>query len=293
MIEAELRGKVSSKLEDMEDLLTSSVFGLLKYVPPNIFWPVVLHCAKSCKGNSFLERCRQMGADIESYERVYLHFWPVHSRFGEPDVLLVFSGGEQPLLCFVIEAKLWSNKSGREHEDQLNRYLVALNDSEWLSRLTGFRGPFALPGLIYLTARATWLDLYDSIEHSSDRKAAESSLFHLQWQDILDVAQQVFAYTQEPQRSMLQSIAHFLEHRGLLYFRGFDHLSIKDLPGAEVSFYSPRKVGFSRFTEMPLDVQSLAELSLYSNIRVSRFRGFTTEPFEDITATETVFYGGN
>lgn len=295
MIEAELRGKVSSDLQDVEDLLTSAVFGLLQYVPPSIFWAAVLTRAKSCKGEPFVERCKELGAHIPSYKKVNVNFWPVHQSFGEPDLLLVFSGGDQPPLCFIIEAKLWATKSGREQQDQLNRYLAALKDYEWLGDVTGFRGPVVLPGLIYLTARAAWSELYDSIEHAPDRVVTEFSLFLLQWQDILEVARQVFPQADEPQRAMLTRIGDFLEHRGLAYFRGFSYLPLEDFTAKKAHFYSPAEAGFSGFTEMPLETDLLAELSFYTSKRVRIFRGFTEEPFERVTAMDALlyFYGGN
>lgn len=293
MIEAELRGKVSSDLQYVEDLLTSAVFGLLQYVPPSIFWPVVLTRAESCKGKPFVERCKELGAHIPNYEKLDVNFWPVHQGFGQPDLLLVFSGGNQLSLCFIIEAKLWASKSGREQQDQLNRYLAALKDSEWLGKVTGFRGPVALPGLIYLTPRAAWLELYDSIEHAPDYLVAESSLFLLQWQDILEVARQVFPQADEPQRAMLSRIADFLEHRGLAYFRGFSHLTLEDFTAMEAHFYNPEKVGFSGFTEIPLETISLVEAGFYTSKRPDTFQGFTIELFEPVTAIDTVFYGGD
>lgn len=293
MIEAELRGKVPSELQDDEDLLTSAVFGLLQYVPPSVFWPAVLMRAESCKGRSFVGRCKELGAHISDYEKVNVHFWPVHQKFGEPDLLLVFSGGDQRPLCFIIEAKLWANKSGREEQDQLNRYLAAMKDSEWLGKVTEFRVPVALPGLIYLTPRAAWLELHDSIEHAPDYLAAESRLFLLQWQDILEVACEVFPQADEPQRSMLSHIADFLEHRGLAYFRGFSHLPLEDTTAMQTHFYNPAKPWFSGFTEMPLEMMSPTELSFYTSKRVGVFRGFTEEPFEQVAAMDTVFYGGN
>lgn len=241
MIEAELCGKVSRALQDDEDLLTSAVFGLLQYIPPGTFWPVVLTRAKSSEDKSFLERCKELGVHIASYEKVGVYFWPVHQEYGVPDLLLVFSGGEQPPTCFITEAKLWASKSGREQQDQLNRYLDALKDSEWLNKVTGFRGTVALPGLIYLTPRAAWLELYDSIEHAPDYLVAESSLFLLQWQDILEMARQVFPQVDEPQRTMLSRIADFLEHRGLAYFHGFSHLPLEDLTIMEAHFYCPAR----------------------------------------------------
>lgn len=91
MIEAELHSKVPSGLSDIEDILTSTVFGLLQYIPPTTFWPLVLKRAESCKGMSFAERCKVLAAYIPKYQKVDLYFWPVHQEFGEPDLLLVFS----------------------------------------------------------------------------------------------------------------------------------------------------------------------------------------------------------
>jgi len=293
MIEAELRGKVSSDLQDVEDLLTSAVFGLLQYVPPSIFWPEVLARAVSCEGKPFVERCKELGVRITEFDKVDVHFWPVHQKFGEPDLLIVFSGGSQLPLCFVIEAKLWASKSDGEQQDQLNRYLHALKDSEWLGEVTGFGGPVALLGLIYLTPRAAWLELYDSIDHAPEYLVAESRMFLLQWQDILQVARQVLPQADEPQRSMLGQIADFLEHRGLAYFRGFTCPPLEDITAVEAHFYSPTQLGFSGFTEMPLETALLAEFSFYTPKRGSVFRGFSEEPFQPPTATDTQVHGGN
>lgn len=292
MIEAELRGKVPSELQDNEDLLTSAVFGLLQYVPPSIFWPALLTRAKSCKGKPFVERCKELGANIPDYEKVNVHFWPVHENFGEPDLLLVFSGGDQLPLCFIIEAKLWANKSGREEYDQLNRYLVAMKDSEWLDRVAGIRVSVALPGLIYLTPRAAWLELYDSIEHAPDYLDAQSGLFLLQWQDVLEVAREIFPETDDPQRTMLSNIANFLQHRGLAYFRGFSYLVTGDISEKEASFYDTKASWFSGFTEAALDAMSPADTNFYTSEQGGAFRGFTEKPFEQVEATDAIFYGG-
>jgi hypothetical protein len=293
MIEAELRGKVPSELQDDEDLLTSAVFGLLQYVPPSIFWPAVLMRAKSSKGKPFIKRCKELGADVSDYDKVNAYFWPGHKKFGEPDLLLVFSGGDQRPLCFIIEAKLGANKSGREEQDQLNRYLTVIEDSRWLGKVTGSQAPVVLPGLIYLTPRAAWLELHDSIKHAPNHLAAQSKLFLLQWQDILEVAREVFPQVDEPQRSMLSHIADFLEHRGLAYFRGFSRLPLEDITAIQIDFYSPAKPRFSGFTEMPLETMSPTELSFYTSKCVGAFRGFIEEPLEKVSVIDTVFYGGN
>ena len=293
MIEAELRSKGSSSSRDDEDLLTSAVFGLLRYVPPNAFWLSLLKQTESYTGKSLVDRCQELGIQLLYYTRLAVHFWPTHQAYGEPDILLVFSGGHQLPLCLVIEAKLSAYKSGVGQHDQLNRYLAALQDSAWLGKVTGLCGPMALPGLIYLTPRAAWSELHDSIEQAPDRLVAETSLFLLQWQDIMQVARQVFPRVDEPQLTMLSRIAEFLEHRGLAYFRGFDHLRLEDLTTAEAHCYSAEESCFAGFTETPLEPLSLADVSLYTFKRVSSFCGLSDEPFAPVTAAASIFYGGN
>ena len=139
MLEAELRGKTQGEFWKSEDLLTSSVFGLLQYVPPNIFWRDLLRKAILCNSISFIDKCNNFEININRYEKLEIHFWPVHSIFGEPDLILVFSGNNQLPLCFIIEAKIGANKSGEGEYDQLNRYLNALMDVTWLRKVTGLR----------------------------------------------------------------------------------------------------------------------------------------------------------
>jgi len=67
MLEAELRGKMPDDSTDNEDLLTSTVFGLLKYIPP-VFWSEILNRAKSRGGMSFIDKCNQCGLRIDDYD---------------------------------------------------------------------------------------------------------------------------------------------------------------------------------------------------------------------------------
>jgi len=293
MIEAGLHGKLPVGLQDVEDLITSTVFGLLQYVPPNIFWPAILIQAKSCKDKSFLNKCSEFGIEIGDYGRLDIYFWPAHRQLGEPDLLLIFSGNNQSPLCFIIEAKLRATKSGEGDQDQLNRYLAILKDLKWIYKTTGFHEPLVLPGLIYLTPSAAWLELYDSINNAPGYLDAGSSLFLLQWQDILEVSRRILRDTSEPQRTMLNKIALFLKHCGLEYFRGFTHLDLDDdiSPGAH--FYHSTKTVFSGFTELKVKTLSPTDINFYTSTQAKTFHGFTIERFGRITPVNTAFYGGS
>ncbi len=293
MIEAALHGKLPVGLQHVEDLITSAVFGLLQYIPPNMFWPVILVQAKSCKDKSFMNKCSEFGIEIGDYEKLDIYFWPIHKQLGEPDLLLIFSGSNQSPLCFIIEAKLGATKSGEGDQDQLNRYLAVLKDLKWINKITGFREPLVFPGLIYLTPSAAWLELYDSINNAQDYLDANSSLFLLQWQDILEISQKVLRDTNEPQRTMLSKIVLFLKHCGLEYFRGFTRLSIDDDISSGVHFYRSAETAFSGFTELKLETLSLTEVDFYTYTQAKTFHGFTIERFEQITPENVVFYGGS
>jgi hypothetical protein len=267
MIDAELHGKLRSELHDDEDLLTSAVFGTLQYVPPNVFWPMVLARAQTRNGMHIISRLTELGIEFAAYERMTAHFWPVHHKLGEPDLLLVYSGGNQPSICFIIESKLWATKSGSNEQDQLNRYLLALEDSIWLAQVTGFHKKLTSIGLVYLTPRAAWSELSDSIRHGSAPSSAEDVLFLLEWQDISETARQASHVSLEPYRTMLGKVADFLECRGLSYFRGFDHHMEEDMPSDEPAFYTPNSAShFCGFTLAALEELADHEIVDYQRL---------------------------
>ena len=203
----------------------------------------------------------------------------------------MFSGGEQEALCFVIEAKLWAAKSGTGEQDQLVRYLLALRDSVWLMRVTGF-SHLMLPGLIYLTPQTSRLELSDSVQHASPDLDAENNLFSLQWQDILEVAQEVSRIPGELPYTMLARIAEFLSHRGLAYFRGFIPLPIQDFSSLESGFYQPTELAFCGFDEIVFETLAPSEIDFHNLVTSQKFNGFTDVPFENVVIADVMFYGG-
>lgn len=97
---AELRGKLSSRVERMEDVLTSNVFSFFKYSSRDIFLKKYLN---------------KLGFDISvrEAEEAEFRFWPVFEDGTEPD--LVIMAGNYYLL---IEAKYFSEFSeGKEKSD--------------------------------------------------------------------------------------------------------------------------------------------------------------------------------
>ena len=94
---AELRGKLSSRIERMEDVLTSNVFSFFKYSSRGIFLKKYLN---------------ELGfnVSVREAEEAEFRFWPVFEDGTEPDLVII--AGNYYLL---IEAKYFSEFSaGKE-----------------------------------------------------------------------------------------------------------------------------------------------------------------------------------
>lgn len=156
MIPALLHGKLSREQENMEDILTSTVFGILRYVPPEKGLLPLLRKTQTVDG----QPCSLF--DIGEGARVDYQFWPTLKERGrqgesefechscEPDLLLKIHRADGSRLYVLIEAKLSSGKSSGPSQDpdaphdQLAR--------EWDNLVCLSRREDAEPLLIFLTA---------------------------------------------------------------------------------------------------------------------------------------------
>jgi hypothetical protein len=102
---AELRGKLSSRVEKMEDILTSNVFSFFKYSSRDIFLKEYL--------NSFGFQVSEKEAKEAEFR-----FWPHYEDGTEPDLVIIV--GKYYIL---FEAKYYSGfgKKTETTEDQLKR----------------------------------------------------------------------------------------------------------------------------------------------------------------------------
>lgn len=89
MILAELHGKLSSKVKDMEDILTSNVFSFFKYSKRSFLRDYL---------GSLGVKVTVQEADLAEF-----YFWPVYDNGTEPDLVIIV--GQYYVL---IEAKLFS-----------------------------------------------------------------------------------------------------------------------------------------------------------------------------------------
>jgi hypothetical protein len=132
MTVAEIRGKISGAgvnlSERMEDLLTSDIFGCMRYLPIKKTLIPFLERAHSFHGNSFTVPDKVI--------KVYYSFWPWLELPGcipcEPDIMLGLETVGRELHLVLVEIKYYSGLSSEEDEraepnDQLARELDNLD----------------------------------------------------------------------------------------------------------------------------------------------------------------------
>src|SRR5882724_9287456 len=102
MIPAFLRGKLSREQENLEDLLTSCVFGILRYLPASHGLLPYLQLAQYPDGRRLLEHTR-------SVRDVNYDFWPWlqddDCPGAEPDVLIQILEESGKQYTLLVEAK--------------------------------------------------------------------------------------------------------------------------------------------------------------------------------------------
>jgi hypothetical protein len=228
MVHAELRGKLGidgTRAHDRaEDLLTSTVFGLLRYLPLQEGLLSLLARARpvQLEEDSLDVRAAPGWIELEGVTQAELMFWPDFGTFGEPDLLIELRNADRLIHLVLIEAKLFSPKSGTAEAEEAERDqgLDTPSPDQLVKYWQGLqqRARAANPPqctLIYLTARSMppQKELRESLE-----KRREMRLSWLSWRDAWVVAnQQALQGTSLP----AQDLATLLAHKGFSEFTGF------------------------------------------------------------------------
>jgi hypothetical protein len=227
MIEALLHGKLSREQENMEDILTSNVFGVFQFAAPETGLFRFLAKAKTVEDD-----CPFAIFDSGQIRKacVRYDFWPKWSRC-EPDVVVNIQAGD--LSCLVcIEAKYRSGKSSQadEIEERPNDQLA----KEWLQLAAEAEKKQAVPVLIYLTAdvgcpRSQISDSLLELSRKATTGASTPVICWLSWRELPEL----FAGDSE---KMLESAARLASRMELVFFQG-----IAPVPpiGADWAFHGP------------------------------------------------------
>lgn len=254
MIDADLRGKLradgSNAHERSEDLLTSTVFGLLRYLPADQGLIPLMRRSRAATLRHGQLMVSQQSPDqswmsISAAASCEIEFWPSFGKFGQPDLLLTFlDAARRPVHLTVVEAKLHSPKSGEAEDngeddapaadvaedswtpDQLVRYWrgmlshIAASDPNRCS-------------VVYLTAHTTppTEDLTISL-----RACPTMRLGWLSWRDVWHTIQPLLNQTEPPLAAV--DLERLLANRGFRSLNAFKQEVLSLLPIR--GFWQPR-----------------------------------------------------
>ena len=195
MIEAVVHKKVVSELQNSEDCLTSTVWGLLKYRPMRTVLARFLGKAR-LYGNS--EKCLRDKIRENRFEqdRFKVTFWKRVPEFGEPDILI-----ECGDFILLVEDKLYAPLSG---EDQLTKYGMLLKTQ--YSKYEKY--------VIYLTAH--W-DMPSGIS----TEGLDGMVYWLSWYELHTVVSELESELEVVAKEMASDLIRYLSCFGFYYFRGF------------------------------------------------------------------------
>lgn len=217
MIEALLHGKLSREQENMEDVLTSNVFGLLRYVQPNEGLLPFLAQAETPDGRKPLGGLVHV-TDIACEEVAYL-FWPTNREKWpscEPDVVIRVSFPHRRPAIISVEAKYHSGKSS--FPDYTTERLTDQLAREWddLVRRSDEEG--AEPCLIFLTTDigCPRSAIEESLEEYRRKRIEDDrtpTICWLSWRRL----EALFSGVKNP---MLGQLGELAQRLGLTYFRG-------------------------------------------------------------------------
>lgn len=180
MLEALLHGKLSSNQENMEDLLTSCVFGAFKYLDYEGGLGAFLQQATGINTSD------RPFADLRIQSATF-EFWPFWSEKGyencEPDVVISVTDAMGTKLLIAVEVKYRSGKSGLSSDDSDAPTDQLAKEWDHLTRIAMHKG--YKPRLVYVTTDAVMPrnDIEQAgIEYSAKRGSAdETSPFRCSW----------------------------------------------------------------------------------------------------------------
>lgn len=230
MIQAVLGGK-SLNYEYTEDILTSTVFGTLKYLKPDMILIPFIESAflYDDERTTLGKKLNSEGIELRCYREAEYIFWARNSNHGEPDLILIFREHVHGLddLLLIVEAKFKSEKSGTNENDQLARYFEAINnDIENFTEpsVSNFKGRKGY--IVYLTEAEAYLDIIESsgIIQSRYNKIKEN-LFHLRWQQLYTTFEKMYPFYSSFEKDIVDDLMDYMEKIGL---RDFSGISLPD-----------------------------------------------------------------
>jgi len=213
MLHAQLKGKCP-ELDNMEDILTSTIFGYLE-LTDDIEWLKNI-LKDSIDGDTLL--ISNFIKNAGEKNSVDFHFWPIMYDDTEPD-LLIKCKSENKTLPIMIEVKLYSYLSNSNQ--LLTEYKNLVNkNSKFLHDLNYEKGI-----LVYLTKNDI---LYKKEFEKSKLKIKDIyddsfKFIHITWQEFYKSINAL--YSDNYYNKIFGKILRCLKHYGLDPFEGFEDIN--------------------------------------------------------------------
>lgn len=205
----ELHGKIpqNSSFIYSEDILTSTVFGNIRYFNSSSLINDFLSKATDLKGNSF---------NYHFSDNIQINFWKKFSnktkaQINEPDLVL-----EDKNSILIIECKYHSpldenfSESENDYTNQLLRYSTIIEDyySEKKNK-----------NIIFLTLKD--YDVETCLEKTRKKLSPEIGLYGLCWEELfLCLKKYKDKVVSISEKTLITDLIQFLDNRNLKYFSG-------------------------------------------------------------------------
>ncbi len=245
MLFAETHGKLgrdgSNAHDRAEDLLTSTAFQLLRYLPLEAGLLAVLKRVRAVDKDGRVTTALPSWLKLEGVTDAKYDPWPYWGKHGTPDIVVELFAGPRSLGRLVIEVKLDAGKSGAADEDDedepdAEETEIEVADPDQLRKYwQGLRARGPALGVVYLTAHA--VPPADELAASVAREPGDW-LGWLSWRDV-------WAAVRTRDELPARDLTAILAAKGLKGFNGFHAEPITLPPSGR--FWTPLPVRwFSR-----------------------------------------------
>ncbi len=230
---AEIRGKISETganlSERMEDLLTSDIFGCMRYLPVQKALVPFLQIARSLHGNILT-----IPGEVI---RVHYSFWPWLKLVGripcEPDVVLGLETKGSQVHLVLIEAKYYSGLSSEEDEraepnDQLARELDNLDVVSCATLGWGTHLEITSRSLLFMTQDMGIPQdlLAKSLDEYERKRNKHGDIFWASWRFLPSVLERNLEKESVPEnRAVMADMLSLLLRKGLIMFGGVESIT--------------------------------------------------------------------
>lgn len=294
---AEIRGKISHtgrNLHDqMEDLLTSDVFTVCKYVRPQTLLNPFLGTSRSLDDRSL--------ADLlpTSILRADYHFWPMLTS-SEPDLLIVLDDDQKQIYLIMIEAKYFSGKSGDPLSDE--KFQIAEAPTDQLAReyedlksaedhLDIDPSQIVFRALVYVTRHRSLPNEALSASTNEIKRFFSEDPVELYWTSWFEIAPILKSSKSilDWEQPILEDLMSLIERKRFIKFNGISNLlaNKKMESGSVYTSSSVHEKGEYQFNVEPVDLQT--QPVYFASNRSTRAYDWCVE---DQTIRKPIYYKG-